>query len=209
MEDGTLLISDGQHRFVAAKELGVKLFYIEKTGTDVSRDIRIMHTYSRGWKDTDYLRHFVQQDVPSYVHLAGFIKKYQLSIFFGLKLLSAEYTLLKDLTSVFRIGDFYSTEGARLEGVKKATQLNEIRFVHQRLGAISKDRAFVASLLRLTEHPQYDHDRMMSVIHDQIMSFVKCSNVADYLRQLTEIYNYRLSAKNRVNFSFIENGEKR
>lgn len=62
--DANLYIIDGQHRFFAAKKLGIPVFYIiDPTATE--NDINIRNTQTRRWSRTHYIHFYVDKN-PSY-----------------------------------------------------------------------------------------------------------------------------------------------
>ncbi len=200
-EDGQFIITDGQHRFTAAESLGLEVGYLVKESTSVTRDIMVINTFSRAWKDNDYLHHFVAQEYPSYEHLQGFIAEHKIPLFIGMRLLNDEGRKDKLIMGEFREGKFTSSDRTRLAAAETMRRINEIRFVHERITKLAHDRAFMYGLLNLLRHPHYVHSRFTKNVAANIRGVVKCSNVTTYMEMFEEIYNFRLQAANRVRFT--------
>jgi hypothetical protein len=84
--DGVII--DGQHRFLAAKELGIEVEYQMLDGDYLEKMIQLNSTQSN-WSLEDYVNSYASQNVDCYIKLLKFQEKYDLSlssaitIFFG------------------------------------------------------------------------------------------------------------------------------
>jgi len=68
-------IIDGQHRFVAAKELGLPVYYIAIGGYSLM-DIQIYNTNASNWKKKDFLNMYCDLGRPAYVQFKKFMDTY-------------------------------------------------------------------------------------------------------------------------------------
>lgn len=80
------------------------------------------------------------------------------------------------------------------------TMVNQIRFFHTNIAKLKNDRTFVKTLIKVVQTNGYDHVNMMKNTERNVMNFVQCSNSADYLRMLTDIYNFRKREENYLVF---------
>lgn len=68
-------IIDGQHRWAAARELGLLIFY--KVGEQLSEaDITTLSTASKNWTGTDWLKYYAVKRKHAYVALADFMQRH-------------------------------------------------------------------------------------------------------------------------------------
>jgi ribosomal protein L18E len=82
------IIVDGQHRFLAAKDLGIEIEFEIITGDYINKMIELNSTQSN-WTLEDYVNSYASQNIDCYRKLLKFQEKYDLSlssaitIFFG------------------------------------------------------------------------------------------------------------------------------
>lgn len=69
-EGGKLKITDGQHRFLAAKKLELPVYYVISKSADAAQDIIIKHLYSKTWAMEDFLHHYTSLRVKDYLTLS-------------------------------------------------------------------------------------------------------------------------------------------
>lgn len=103
--DRSGLIIDGQSRFLAAKELGLPVFYIESSSVSLPMIVRASCS-SRAWTPTDYLKHYCVVGNQSYLDLAKYLKKYP---FIRLKVamdFMSESGNFADVRKAFMLGQF-------------------------------------------------------------------------------------------------------
>lgn len=68
-------IIDGQHRFIAAKELQLPIYYIIKEGYGLNEVIS-MNTSSSNWKQDDYVKCYAENGYYDYIILRELINEY-------------------------------------------------------------------------------------------------------------------------------------
>ena len=86
--DENFLIIDGQHRFLACRELGEEVNYAfaKNNSNEYMRSLNIV---SSAWELADYIRSYATEGVSCYVELLAFKEKYNLTmsntiiVFFG------------------------------------------------------------------------------------------------------------------------------
>jgi hypothetical protein len=72
-------ISDGQHRFLAAKEMERPIFYVVDDSYD-SRKLIAINTCQKKWEFADYLKYWCDQGYEEYIKLNEFCKKVNLGL---------------------------------------------------------------------------------------------------------------------------------
>lgn len=74
--DGFLYIVDGQGRFLACKELGIPIYYIESTNGEIGdKDIATMNTNQTSWRLIDYLEYYKSKGLIDYVRFYSIYKE--------------------------------------------------------------------------------------------------------------------------------------
>src|SRR4026208_173423 len=76
--NGDYEILDGQHRFLAAKTLGVDIYY-DKQDTLTSKDVIILNN-AKAWGFYDYLNFYIQEGHQEYIKIKKFMDQYKLHL---------------------------------------------------------------------------------------------------------------------------------
>jgi hypothetical protein len=108
------VIIDGQHRFLAAKDLGIEIEFEIVEGNYIDKMIHLNSTQSN-WSLEDYVNSYANQNIDCYRKLLKFQEKYELSlssaitIFFGAGVGSVEIKkgeILKIRNNAEQIAEF-------------------------------------------------------------------------------------------------------
>ena len=185
-------IIDGQHRFIACKELGAPINFTVVPGLGVSdaRGINILH---KSWTTDDYARSYANTGDRSY-------QKYiQLKEDFGFNhsvmLLYLQGTGDRNgVYKEFREGAFVLEPDQEIPAMERLQRLEEIaEFLPE-----AKEKTFARALLRVMQSENYDHKRMVRKLADRQSAIQRFRSIEDNLRQLEEAYNYKITEGNRV-----------
>lgn len=198
---GKWLIVDGQHRFLAAKKLGIPVIYIVKPETDYYQAIQVQHAYNKPWTTKDYLEHWCARGREPYLYLADFINRHELPIGSAIAIITDSINQLKsgsisakslkssNIRDCFKDGDLEFSEDKRQAAENRANLIAEVRFSSPYSEKIRKDGRFINALLLIMNHPDYEHARFMKQISKQSTLFVKCPTMDHYLELILGIYN--------------------
>ncbi len=202
----SLVITDGQHRFMACRELGLPVYYVVKSDSaeEAAKAIRVINAYSRSWKPEDYMRHFVALENPAYLKLAKFMTDHDIGLSAAMGLLASGGMSLfgpADIKHLFRTGALSFGEDALDKATSIMGPVNEIRNMHERLMSIRRDPAFIKALIIMTSSRLYEHDRFLKNLATNIVSCVYTTSVGKYLQMLESIYNYKRKDGTRVYLS--------
>ena len=177
-----LIISDGQHSFVACMELGIPIHY--RFSDMAIDDIGMVNSVQDKWSLHDSLHHYCNRGIHDYKVLSGFKKQYQYPISTLVGMLSGRND--KTMLDEFRRGEF------------KATQ--SLEFVHSLLGKIQefkpyndkiyRHRTFLSVYMDLMTHPEFEHEKMIHKVEQVPNKFIYCTRTNDYLRMIENVYNY-------------------
>lgn len=186
-------IVDGQHRWMAAKQLNVPLYYIVADDIKFS-DIVLLNSVVKNWKPQDYLDHFTDKGLGDYIALKMFAYKWKFSISNALAILSIGSN--KQLTAPlreFRSGEWAVTNITKAEEFAK--QYTEIaQYTEERT---AKDRDLMRAVYRMyhvIEAP-IDHEELMRQLKLYPYPIYRRLGMREYLRQFEDIYNFNKKSK--------------
>lgn len=192
-----LKMVDGQHRFEACKELNIPVSYVIDSSLSMStvlNTITLLNTASKEWDVSDFMNSEAQKGNQNYV------------------LYSQVYNIFNnsfDHESLFFIlnSDINRT-GAKISYPSfKSGQLqfdqSDYNYLTQRLKDISKfnhynelggKRYYQKALNRLMNTKGFDMGQMLSKIQSRQSTIIKCTTVDGALRQLADIYNWKIQS---------------
>jgi ParB-like nuclease family protein len=187
-------ILDGQHRFQAAKNLGIPFFYVVNEAIDV-QDVREMAKANAAWVLGDYVTSYIRQGNDNFIRLQKL--KEQSGLSWGPFMVGA-FPGYRHMSDDIRSGKLVLTElkeAAIIDFISKFLMFREL------FPKGWQHRGFVIACSQLFSHPQYNHKQMTARLEYQSTRLVRCPNSEAYLAMLSEIYNYRSVPKNVVDFS--------
>lgn len=186
-------IVDGQHRFLACRELDVEFSYIftDKTASEAIHDCNIL---SKRWSKSDFLHYYKSLDFPDYILADTICREHNETIerLFGL-LLGA--TPGGGFESAFNSGKFKIKVN-----IKEINKLISdahliLHYITEISGSknhrfIDSKRFFDALTKCLKDGASVDVMKMK--ISMQLSKFHVCSSVNEYYKMLLDLYNYKL-----------------
>lgn len=187
-----LEIIDGQHRFLACKELGEPIFYniVPGLGIQEARKMNILH---RGWSADDYARSYAESGNQHYQRYVELKEEFGFS---HSVMLLAVYTGRehKGIYAIFREGDMNI---AHLPSVMERLELlSEVRnIVGNRLGG---EKVFCQAVLRVSQAAGFSRDRLLKKLIERRDFLRRYTSIEDALRQLEEVFNFNYGEANRV-----------
>ena len=177
-------IIDGQHRYLASKELGLPIYYFVISGYGMDQVIRA-NLASSNWTKKDFLMSYVQEGKEEYARVYEIINKYDIKVSTFLRVLSTITNVNQKLLSkYFEDGTFKSTD---LEKVEEALiTLEDFNFFKG-----YKTKSFVVAFLKLYTHPDYKHEKMLDKLKERKNRLTSRGTSGEYLSLLTkDIYSY-------------------
>jgi ParB-like nuclease domain. len=183
-----LEIIDGQHRFVAASELGVPVHYtvVKGIGIDTARDMNVMQ---RKWGIEDYAYSYAKAGNVHYKAFNTYIRENPgISKTIVMVVLGGGEG--ENMSSNFKAGKFIiKREQEDAEWVFK--QLNLIREITS--GEIPLSKSFVSALAQCLNKEEFDFEEFMLNLRRKPDAFHRVSTVRDALRMIEDIYNFKKS----------------
>lgn len=186
-------IIDGQHRFVAASELGLPIVYNQVKGLDIgtARDMNIMQ---RKWGITDYAFSYAKAGNVHYKAFNEFHKEYP-GISASLIMIVMGGGEAENMAYDFRHGNFVMKR-EKDDIIWTLDELNRIKTATN--GEIPMSKSFVTSLLRCIDRDDFEYERFITNLLRKPELFHRTSVVRDSLRMIEDIYNYNHSQANQL-----------
>lgn len=186
-------VVDGQHRLLAAKELGIDIYYTIEKDLDIS-DVIIMNT-SKSWGPLDYLNFYVKQGMDEYIKLDQFIKKNNLQFKVAFTLI---YGRAIKKFEEFRTGKFVMPEHNYNESLDLCWETIDYIKKIQGGNLWLKSARFWKSIINLFNHPDFDKVRWKRNLHKLINRIGIRATTREYIDMIYEIYNH--GTKEKINY---------
>lgn len=182
-------IIDGQHRFMASKDMGVPIYFTVVPGLGI-RHARSMNILHRSWGVDDFAQSYATDGNINYQKYLDIRQDYGFSHSTTLTyIMGAD---VRGMFKVFRAGDL--TIPDETVARDRLDSLIEI----EGAGGFAKDHKFAVALLKAIQAEGYDHNRMLRKLNNSSSLLHRLGTVAEYQRMLEEIYNHGMSEGNRV-----------
>lgn len=180
--DGDGNIVDGQHRFIAYKELGRPIPYEVINGNVIQKTMALNSNQTQ-WKLQDYINSYAEQGIDCYRKLVKFEEKYKFGISasmyicFGFKATS---------TGIRNGKQFLYLDDA--EGM--ALFIESIKGV-----SYSRTKRFIYAMIVLYAKTTF---KQRELVKANILSVPQFAKVSDYLIAFENIINYKKRGENRI-----------
>lgn len=179
-------VLDGQHRLLAAKMLGVEIFYKVEKSCNVE-DIILLNT-SKSWGLADFLNYYVKNGHEEYIKLKDFAFKNRLQTRIAYELCCARsdesYTLFKSGKFKFR-HDLYIDEidscWRTIDFIKKMNGQSHY----------TTSAKFWKSLVKLVSMPDFNVEKWMSNLSRMVERCCAKVSSDEYRRLFMDIYNWK------------------
>ena len=181
-------IVDGQHRFLACVAEKLPVYYVV-TGDMELKDVPSVNSLQTPWIPKDYLRMYQELEIHSYKVFAGYLSRWSFTVTTGLMMFYGVRS--NKIHEDFKAGKFDHTQIGIAES--RAEALCEL----SRYVPFCREYSFALAFIRVQNHPDYSHKRMLRKLQIATNMVHKCTNYRDYMRMLEDIYNYRAGKKIR------------
>lgn len=190
-------ILDGQHRFQAAKDLGIEIYYIMKEGGN-HQDVILMNENKRNWKPEDYLRLYSEglQNI-NYQKLSNLMYDHNLDLKQALIIVNGPVKQMKE-HSDFKSGQFNFPEDLEyieslIDKVKSFWGIlaeHGMKPLHR-----FKSTACLKPFLIFITHPGVNWELFKQKLETWWYKVGTRPSTNLYLDLFTEIYNFRNQQK--------------
>ncbi len=185
-------IIDGQHRYLACKELKLPIFFIKIKGYGL-KQIQRINSNVKQWSFNDYLSTYADEELPEYIKVRKFINKYEFGQNESLAMLLG-YTNLtnENIRKKFEAGEF------KIKDLKEAERKAEMLTMIKTFYSGYKRRSFVVAMLSLLDNKLFDFYLFLKKLKFQSTKLIDCTTKEQYLIIIESIYNYKTSEKVRL-----------
>jgi hypothetical protein len=196
-------IIDGQHRFLAAKELGLPIYYIIVPGYGLN-EVQILNTNSSNWKKEDYLKAYCDLGVENYLKMNQFMQDYPE---FGISV--SEQLITNTVNGVNNRGNVFKGKGRVKNFEEGRLTIYDLKISYDNAEKILMFKPyydgfnrsiFVSALIHIFQNKNYNHAEMIGKLSHQPSSLQHCTNSTQYKLLIEEIYNYRRREKVSLRF---------
>ncbi len=184
-------ICDGQHRYLAIKELKLPMFYVVMDGYG-EKQMRIINSTNRVWSNDDYLNSFINQRKNDYIDYQIFKKTYKLGHVDCQKILKWNH---KSHNKEFKSGQF------KIENYERACDFMEKLLVVKQYYKGYKRTLFINAMMSLLNNTRFNFDEFILKLQQQQTLLVDCTKVELYISRIEEIYNYKRKEKVNLRYS--------
>lgn len=196
-KDGNII--DGQHRFMVCKALSLPVRYEVKENGYNAADIIEINNYGSGWNATDFAEHYAKQGNPNYQIFMKYRAMYpELKEGVLCSILENRYTLKDSDTGSMTKRGFQSGTFVVMQEPKGKLMLQKLKEISTFYKGWNR-RAFVYALIHLSNQKEFNWDKFISKLQIRHVSLFDFPKAEDYVKVLSEIYNYR--ERKKINFS--------
>lgn len=179
-------IFNGQHRYLAAKDLGVPIYYVCEKDL-LSHDILTANA-ARAWTLDDYLNFFVKNHYPEYMKMKKYMDEHGLKIRAMLAICGCGRAVLH---KSFKEGDFIFDEKECELATEIGSEIVSLVKNGSKDGSFIQSMRFWFALLRLINHPEFDREvwkRNLALLSNRLKNR---STTDELTEMLFDIYNYK------------------
>lgn len=184
-------IVDGQHRLLAAENLGVDIYYVQVDPSSL-HDVITLNNYSKKWSSRDYIDAYIALGYPSYKQLVKFMEDEDISLEIAFTALCGN-NLVQAYRDLYRGAWKMSDEQIELAKKRIFNYKRFKLFFNESRGMTIQrtDRYFYRAINRIVELGYEEQ------IFKNLESYAKSHEIEmkvttkDYLRQYEDILNFR------------------
>ena len=206
-----MYIMDGQHSFLALKELGMPIIYNIHVGMRIE-DVPLLNNNQKSWSWKHYMDFYAKKEkrtnrhdyaVQPYNLYQSFYKQYPYPIQILMDLLSGVNFGSSPL-KVFKQGEIKIKSFS--DAKRKIKLIEEMKPLTDEYN----NRSFVLAFINALEHHQFSIKRWMEQLSKYRADLFHCRNASQYMERIQYIYNYRkgdkliFSFKQKANGAFVK-----
>lgn len=201
-------IIDGQHRYLACKELSLPVYYLmcEDYGL---KEVQVLNSNSSNWRKEDYLKSYCDLGRKEYLRFREFQEMFPEFPFMGcLALLTKGVNTrgkqrqvkvnnksIKTFEKSFENGFFKITDWDF--AVKSAEKIMAIKPYYDGF----KRQNFIIAMIQCFKIDDFSFSTFMTKLSYQSVALQDCTSMDQYKTLIEEIYNYRNSKKINIRFA--------
>lgn len=194
-----LEIIDGQHRFEAAKELQVPIYYTVQSNNK-PEDVYILNINQKIWTKEDFLKYFCKTGNSHYCRLKSFMKEHKLNLSCALTALNQNLGGYD--SQLFKEGKFKFPDTEKeqecLEVLKNVQE--SIQYIKEKTEGEKSylNGVFVQrSLIYFFNLKSFEYETFKTKLKYRLDLIRPCARLRDYIEIFITIYNWK--NKNPIN----------
>jgi hypothetical protein len=180
-------IIDGQHRFWVFRKLKLPIYYIKIKGLRL-KDCITLNSFQRIWTPENFLESYCKQDFPEYLKFRDFKEEYKFMSMKTCQIILSGHTNESVMRNDFKNGTFkiknFERSYLTCSLIKDFSNYEPFKLAY-----------FQLALVDVIENKDYNHKKMLIKAKIQKRRLTRELTKIDYLKSLTEIYNYRSRTK--------------
>jgi hypothetical protein len=197
-----LEIIDGQHRFMAAKNIGLPINYIIVHGYRLPQ-VQRLNTSTKDWTKNDYLESYADRGYLPYVQMRKFMSEYP-----QLGLAAAECLLTQNRSGANNKGN--DETGSKARNFQEGNLVVvDLEFAYESADYIMKIHpfydgynraAFVRTISLLMQKPQFDIEYFIDKLEVNPGRFGHRNTIDEYIDLIEDVYNFR--SRNKISLRY-------
>lgn len=197
VNDGMEVI-DGQHRLMAAKNLGLPIYYTKSVGTTIP-DVQLLNSTNKTWTMEDFCNSYIGQGNRNYQELLDFTKMYKIKMSTAIIMLTFgpyfTFTHKRRMTvGDFKLGRFKIIPKWLEWSQNLMVYINQIRPYTD--PGIGSERFFMEAMKTISEN--ITADRLEERLRSSGTKIHRATSAIYYLRQIEDVVNKNLNKKDRI-----------
>lgn len=183
-------ILDGQHRLMAAKSLGVEIYYEVQKNFDPKDIIKL--NIAEKWSPLDYLNFYVRHGYPEYIKLKNFIDSNNLTLRIALALTVGRNHSVKEK---FKNGDLEFNVNLISKELELCREFIEYIKKTQGVKQWTSTSKFWQAMIVVFQDEDFKEDVWRRNYKKFIERVDIRASINDYVKMLSEIHNHRNNSK--------------
>ncbi len=179
-------ILDGQHRVLAAKMIGVEVYY--QVERELTAQDMLKLNVSKNWGNVDYLNFYCHHQYDEYIKLKRFMEKNNISLRIAITIaIGQAHQAFID----FKEGNFKFVDEEVSEHID--TCWETVRYI-QKINGFSNylnSSRFWKALIILFRHPSFNKVKWLDNTKKLTDSFYAKASIKDYVSLVQTVYNWR------------------
>lgn len=182
-------IIDGQHRFIASRELGLPIYFTLVPGLTIE-DARNMNVLHRRWRAEDYARSYASTGNREYMKYLELREEYGFPHTTTLAYIEGVHR--HGISGRFRHGLMVIQNEALTRQL-----LDQLAETGQFVDYVN-DYKWASALLKAMLSDNYDHARFIRKMEMNPNLLRRRATMEDYLRMIEEVYNFKQGLANHI-----------
>lgn len=193
-------IIDGQHRFEAAKNLKLPIYYTMLKGYKL-KEVQRLNTNMKEWKKTDYLDSYASLGYKEYIKFKKFMAEFPMfslaccEVLLKNSIAVKTYQNKEELASStnqsgrIKIKDFQNGNFKIADydlAVKNAYKILQFKQYYEGYTR----RSFIAAMVQIFKNKNYDHEVMIQRMKNPANKLENFANITQYKQAIQKIYNH-------------------